>query len=93
MREADAAARGMEEASTVTRRMAMKISATYTLKAVKPPIRMAPLSTRRPPNHMMATVEKFRIAQSAGDITANTRITLRPTWRSSRLARSNRRCS
>ncbi len=41
------------------------------MNAVRLPMGIAPLATRRPPNHMIATVERFMMPISVGIMIAN----------------------
>ncbi len=70
-----------------------RICMTYWRNASRLPIGMAPLLIRWPPNHRIATVERFRIANSAGIIRANSRLTLSDVSVRSALATSKRRSS
>ena len=54
---------------------------------------IAPLATRRLPNHMTATVVRFRMPKSDGIMNAKMRLTLIDVSVRSALATSKRRCS
>ena len=75
MRSADTAARGTMTNMIVAMSTENRIWKTYGRKAVRSPMGMEPLATCLAPNHMMATVEKFRISVTTGNIIAKSRPT------------------
>ena len=75
IRSAAAAARGTMtniSAAIITEK---RTSITYWRKAERLPICMPPESMRRPPNHTMATVDRFMIPNRNGIIIAKSRLT------------------
>ena len=66
---------------------------TYCRNAMRLPIGISPLATRRLPNHRIATVDRLKTAISSGIISANSRLTLSDVAVRSRLATSKRSSS
>ncbi len=72
---------------------AIRICMTYCRKAMRLPIGISPLSTRRLPNHRIATVDRLKISISNGIISANSRLTRSEVEVRSWLATSKRSSS
>jgi hypothetical protein len=90
IRPEETAARGIRMNMKTAVRTANRIWRRYWRNAVRLPIGRSPDSTRMPPNHRTATVEKFRISVITGIVTANSRVTESCVVNRSRLAASNR---
>jgi len=72
---------------------AIRICMTYCRKAMRLPIGISPLSTRRLPNHRIATVDRLKMSINSGIISANSRFTVREVDVRSWLATSKRSSS
>ena len=62
-------------------------------KAVRSPIGMSPSAICLPPNHMIATVERFMMMPTVGNMSANRRFTLSVVEVRSSLAAAKRSSS
>ncbi len=93
MRSLETAARGTITNMKVAIMIANRIWMMYWRKAVRLPIGIWPLSTRRLPNQRTATVERFMIAMRAGIMSAKSRLTESAVSKRSRFASSKRRSS
>ena len=92
-RAALASARGTRMTSAMAIISDIRICMMYMRKAVMLPMGIAPLSTRRPPNHRIATVVRFITASTAGNATTKIRLTRSAVDMRSSLASSNRLAS
>ena len=72
---------------------ANRICMTYCRNAMRLPIGISPLSTRKAPNHRIATDDRLKIAISSGIISANSRLTRSEVAVRSRFATSKRSSS
>ncbi len=93
IRSLDTAARGTITNMKVAIMIANRIWMMYWRNAVRFPIGICPLSTRMPPNHRTATVDRFMIAMRAGIISAKSRLTESAVPNRSWFASSKRRSS
>ena len=75
IRSADTTARGTMTNMNTAIITANRICMTYCRKAMRLPIGISPLSTRRLPNHRIATDDRLKMAISSGIIRANSRLT------------------
>ena len=93
MRSADTAARGTRTNMITAIITAIRIWATYWRNAMRLPIGISPLSTRRLPNHRIATDDRLKMSMRIGISRANSRFTRTAVDVSSRLATSKRASS
>ena len=93
MRSAQTEARGIIMAMNVPIMTAMRICSRYCRNAVRAPTCISPESTRWPPNHSTAAVERCRIMPMAGNIRTNSEPIFSETSVSSLLASPNRSVS
>ena len=93
IRPLETAARGTITNMNVAIRTAKRIWMRYWRNAVRLPIGISPLSTRKAPNQRTATVDRFMIAIRVGIMIAKSRLTGSAVANRSVLAASKRRSS